>query len=114
MSSYENNNGKVPYKQRYRTAAALMYMVEKYKDGYARELRIYPKGTYVKLILGAQAHAVFIERYNEKKRELENSKTGNAVQEILMTMEYNFIVGQIAGSPQQDARVRDQDRDGSK
>jgi hypothetical protein len=31
LESYNSNNGKIPYKQRFRVAGSLMYMMKKYK-----------------------------------------------------------------------------------
>jgi hypothetical protein len=39
---YHNNNGKVSYKKRWKVASSLLYMVDKFKDGYAKEFRQYP------------------------------------------------------------------------
>ena len=61
MESYDNNNGDVPYKQRYKVAAALLYMIEKYKNGTARLMQRYPRGSYVKILFGAPAYKIFME-----------------------------------------------------
>lgn len=111
MESYDNNNGDVPYKQRYKVAAALLYMIEKYKNGTARLMQRYPRGSYVKILFGAPAYKIFMEKYEEKKSLLENSKYGNKIQQDLVLFEYNFICSNISWWGQQDERVRDQDYD---
>jgi hypothetical protein len=109
MESYNHNNGNVPYKQRYRAAAALMYMLKTYKNGTARLMQRYPRGSYVKILFWAAAYKVFVEKYEAKKAELENSKYWSKIQQDLVLLEYNFICNNIAGWGQQDERVRDQD-----
>lgn len=96
MESYDNNNGDVPYKQRYKVAAALLYMIEKYKNGTARLMQRYPRGSYVKILFGAPAYKIFMEKYEEKKSLLENSKYGNKIQQDLVLFEYNFICSNIS------------------
>lgn len=115
MAAYEAGyDGVRMYKYRYKAAAALLYMLKKYKNGTARLMNKYPRGTYVKVLFGAPAYKVFLERYKEKKKLLENSKFWSKIQEDLMTMEYDFICHNIAGWPLQDERVRDMDPHGDK
>ncbi len=115
MAAYEAGyDGVRMYKYRYKAAAALLYMLKKYKNGTARLMNKYPRGTYVKILFGAPAYKVFLERYKEKKKLLENSKFWSKIQEDLMTMEYDFICHNIAGWPLQDERVRDMDPHGDK
>gem|GEM_PF-6177725 len=50
----------------------------------------------MKLLFGDYAYGIFKEKYEEKKKLVENSKYGSKIQEDLMTFEYNFIVHNIA------------------
>jgi hypothetical protein len=43
MSIANQKADKMSYKERYRVAASLLYMMDKYKSGYAGEMNGFPK-----------------------------------------------------------------------
>lgn len=109
MDAYNNNGWVVPYKLRYKTASSLLYMLDKFKTGYAKEFKDYPRGSYVKILMWWPAYEVFLEKYKEKEKEIEGrfGKYDSQVQEMLMSFEYNFIADNIRWGWLQEERVRD-------
>ena len=102
---YYDAGKQIPYKLRYKTAAGLRYMLDKYKSGYARFLSGYPRGTFIKILYGTQAYKRFEIMYAKEEAYLKstgNNKLGNKIQEQLMLFEYNFISHNLAGWPKQD------------
>lgn len=95
----------IPYKSRYKVAAGLWYMLDKYKAWYAKLLSTYPRGTFVKILFWEQAYNRFKTMYEQEERNLLNADRGkhrNKIQHQLMLFEYNFVSHNIAGWPRQD------------
>ena len=91
MKSYPN----IPMKERWAAAGALLYTIDKMKNGYGK-LTGYPVGTYVKIMFGPQYYDAFMVRY--KRLEVEAQAPGAAgqdAQERLSMLEYNYIVSNV-------------------
>jgi hypothetical protein len=107
QTKHDANNGVVPYKNRFQTAWALLYHLDKYKSWYARYMADMPRGTYVKLMLGDHAYDQFIALYNKKKWDIgsDGSKADNKKQELLNFLEYEFIIDNIRWWANEDVSV---------
>lgn len=98
-------------KDRHLVAAVLLHMLDKMKSWYAKDFDVFPKWTYVKLLMWDQAYQSYIEQYKQLE-SIAISGSGtiekNKMNE-LATLEYDFIVTNTRWwSHQDEHRVRKQ------